>query len=686
MAVVWEDNFFDATKIKADTDVRITQRTDAGYIEGDDLVDSCEMGTAVIINAFFNIATTNTSAVANPGAEAVSGDNKVLLMTAPAAGGGNAIKGYVVGPNVVGGWDDAKVSVYLYVDDAVRNALVQTQFFASLRPKDTTLRYDMYVEVDTNVSNNFLVTKTPGGTTKVDSGIVVPTTDRWIKITIEYADERIYYSFEDAIYGTTAQSNVQPLARNMWFACYMGLNVNNTDVVQRLIYWDLFEIHSNLEQNDDTTNFPRHQHQFETVDINPANWATWLKFKLSKSNVSLTNEKFITVSVLDQNAAGAVISGFEDLTDDEIDLEGLTTDSISFLIKFWSVHSYESPILEKIELTYYVTGGEVTLAVTANTYNNDITTPITTKTGGYRITYEATAVAPDDPDVTIDYYWFDYGDGLNSGWITHNIVNHIYNKHSQNVSEAGADQEWNARVKVRDSNGNVSGWSNIIDVNVLNSAPMARLWAKPISVRMSGAGTGSALIQFFGDKSYDIDDNGFIRTSGGYKFDFGDGTAEAWQDDEYVSHPYTTAGVYIVGLTVRDDLNVESTKILQKINIKAKLAATTISFNRKPREATFDYTFDYQITKKVAGGLPDVEPIFGRNQILRIVGQAHLVETDITTLLGYANAHTLVSFEYVDLGGVTQTFTGYILSFRPRRAGGFNQDVPWTAIIQYKAV
>ena len=424
-----------------------------------------------------------------------------------------------------------------------------------------------------------------------------------------------------------------------------------------------------------STEYPDHKQQFQTIEIEPDNWYSWQTLTLNKSGESQSIEKYIAVTVID-NSTGFTIEGFRYRTESEIDMTSITQSSISLRVDFFNEQGYETPELENLKLTYFVSGGEVSVAATANTYNSDLTSPIVTKTG-YRMTYEATAIAHPDPDVTVEYYWFDFGDELNSGWITNNVVNHIFNKHSQTLGD------FDTRVKVKYSNDEVSGWSNVLLMDVLNSAPKARMWVKPVSVYMSGALPGSAYLWFFGNDSFDIDDNGSIAQ---YKFDFGDGAAQAWQADEFGGHAYTVAGVYTVGLTVKDDLGLESEKVITKIKIKAQLTATLIVFALRPRQVDIDYTYDYQVTKTLAGGEPDVEPVYTKGKVLKIAGQSHLTEQDANTMRGYADGFTLVKFQYYNNVGVLVDFTGYLTSFNESRGGGLNKDAPWNATLRYKAV
>jgi PKD repeat protein len=79
---------------------------------------------------------------------------------------------------------------------------------------------------------------------------------------------------------------------------------------------------------------------------------------------------------------------------------------------------------------------------------------------------------PDDGD-SVDEYYFEYGDGGDSGWTTSYSVNHAYNS-------AGT---YTARLRVRDSHGTESTSASQVSVQVTstpsNRAPTAVLTANP---------------------------------------------------------------------------------------------------------------------------------------------------------------------------------------------------------------
>ena len=61
-----------------------------------------------------------------------------------------------------------------------------------------------------------------------------------------------------------------------------------------------------------------------------------------------------------------------------------------------------------------------------------------------------------DPDGTIEYYWFDFGDGFDSGWVRSSTYLWSYTDYG----------EYYAKVRVKDNHGLTSDWSDPIKINV----------------------------------------------------------------------------------------------------------------------------------------------------------------------------------------------------------------------------
>ena len=76
----------------------------------------------------------------------------------------------------------------------------------------------------------------------------------------------------------------------------------------------------------------------------------------------------------------------------------------------------------------------------------------TTVNIGEEVTFDASTSY--DPDGTVEYYWFDYGDGSDSGWISSPTSIHGY-------TESGA---YYAKAKVKDDDGMESEWSEPTEI------------------------------------------------------------------------------------------------------------------------------------------------------------------------------------------------------------------------------
>ncbi|MCG2827090.1 MAG: PKD domain-containing protein [Thermoplasmatales archaeon] len=129
-------------------------------------------------------------------------------------------------------------------------------------------------------------------------------------------------------------------------------------------------------------------------------------------------------------------------------------------------------------------------------------------------------------------YYFDFGDGTNSGWISNSTVNHIYTNSGQFI----------VRVKIM-IDGNESEWFDNVTITV---RPVAFLSASSIVVKIGNGVTFDA-----------SNSEGNIT---GYFFDFGDEANSGWRNDPVVAHVFLTSGTYNVSLKVRDN-DIESNNI-----------------------------------------------------------------------------------------------------------------------------
>ncbi len=160
---------------------------------------------------------------------------------------------------------------------------------------------------------------------------------------------------------------------------------------------------------------------------------------------------------------------------------------------------------------------------------------------GEEVTLEGSYSHDPDGDDTVVGYFFDFGDGSDTGWISDPNVTHVY-------EEPGYYYPW---LDVKDNHGLTSEYSDVSTVRVSepppNEPPTAHLSTTPNPVE-----PGQEVV-LSGSSSTDPD--GTVEE---YSFEFGDGTSTGWTGQASVSHSYTEDGEYVASLTVRDDDGAES--------------------------------------------------------------------------------------------------------------------------------
>lgn len=150
-----------------------------------------------------------------------------------------------------------------------------------------------------------------------------------------------------------------------------------------------------------------------------------------------------------------------------------------------------------------------------------------------------TSYTPDGSKITS--YFFDFGDGENSGWVNYSTVGatHAYSIPGQ----------YRAKLVVINNEGVESDWSTPHEITVLRtpSYPIAALQVTP---QEAGVGTS---IMF--NASLSTDPDGWISE---YGFDFGDGSAVYWTTNPIVYHTYTQQRTYYSQVTVSDNSGLET--------------------------------------------------------------------------------------------------------------------------------
>ncbi len=143
-----------------------------------------------------------------------------------------------------------------------------------------------------------------------------------------------------------------------------------------------------------------------------------------------------------------------------------------------------------------------------------------------------------DLDGTITDYYFDFGDGTDSGWVQTPLISHKY---------TDIVKIYNIKLWVRDNDGAES--INFEELNIsINNVPTAVLSVEPLE-----ALTYTDII-FSGELSTDTDGNVEY-----YNFDFGDGETSGWVSTSSVTHQFKDGTrTYTVTLKVKDDYGVVS--------------------------------------------------------------------------------------------------------------------------------
>jgi chitodextrinase len=157
------------------------------------------------------------------------------------------------------------------------------------------------------------------------------------------------------------------------------------------------------------------------------------------------------------------------------------------------------------------------------------------ETDGYHgtsYTYNTSTTDLDGDDIS---YFFNWGDGTNSGWIGPYANGEICS--TSHVWQSPG--MYNISVKAKDVYEEESGWSPQLLITMGNIAPTANA-----SVSET-VGLVDSLLTFNGSQSFDQD--GYIKN---WSWDFGDGSNET---GEIVTHSYSNSGTYNVTLTVTDD-------------------------------------------------------------------------------------------------------------------------------------
>ncbi len=173
-------------------------------------------------------------------------------------------------------------------------------------------------------------------------------------------------------------------------------------------------------------------------------------------------------------------------------------------------------------------------------------------------------------EVGIQFYYYDFGDGMVSDWVDTGVGYHNY-------SDNGT---YYAKVQVMDISGQISAWSEELKIEILNRPPIANFSIEP------STGTVETEFRFNPSLASDLDGN---VTS--YLWDFSDGTNSKNQTPR---HKFGDDIEYTILLTVWDNDGAQSEVYSKKFKIqntppiaKFKILPENTNFS-----ASDDITFD----------------------------------------------------------------------------------------------
>ena len=316
------------------------------------------------------------------------------------------------------------------------------------------------------------------------------------------------------------------------------------------------------------------------------------------------------------------------------------------------------------------------LAVTAETYNGDTSSPIDTRVG-HIVSYQATASTPDTERTLADIK-FDFGDGVITDWIalvdpgtsTTYDINHSYISTASSLS---------AKVKVRDDRENESDWSSAITVNVANAPPVAVLRVSPATVRAGDS------VRLDASRSYDIEAGGTVTN---FTFTPGDGSSDIGpQATNYASHTYATAGEYMASVTCEDSSSVTSNTAQAIIKVLPARITVPLILNTMPSSFSRSRSADYTVTQLLDSDYPEVSDSGARSDQFTMQGLflTTTAEQDIDFMEDLLATGHLVEFEWmaVNYAGTpdSRTFVGRVVSFTYERQGGAHGQTPWSATL-----
>jgi PKD repeat protein len=171
-------------------------------------------------------------------------------------------------------------------------------------------------------------------------------------------------------------------------------------------------------------------------------------------------------------------------------------------------------------------------------------------------------------EIPIIEYFFDYGDGTDSGWVTENVTYHSYDDNGN----------YFVRVRVRDAAGLISVWSPLKGVIINNRPPVANFTFTPTSGRVT--------TEFTFDPSLSSDLDGSLTK---YRWEFSDGINI---DQMSANRTFGDDIEYLVALIVWDDDDSQSERMIKKLKIQNTPPVATFTVTKTKANVSEVLVFD----------------------------------------------------------------------------------------------
>ena len=181
-------------------------------------------------------------------------------------------------------------------------------------------------------------------------------------------------------------------------------------------------------------------------------------------------------------------------------------------------------------------------------------------------TYTVNTTEPEGEDV---YYFIDWGDGTNTGWL---------GPHSPGTPTT-AQKSWNAtatytvKTMAKDIHGVTSEWSDPILVSIISDSP-------PNTPTIDGKARGAVGTPYpYTFTTVDVNGDDVY-----YYIDWGDGQVEEWVgpyntgEDVEISHQWDTKGTYTIRAKAKDIYDIESNWGTLKVVMPIEYSYTTHGF------------------------------------------------------------------------------------------------------------